>query len=128
MDSAADTTEVEDTVCADNSIVDTCPVDSDTATPSPSASSSPSTEASGSLAKTAYNAGYEQGVSSVNIWTLDELTRNNDSRLKECYVRDCQNGYRDMKKEYAGNRSMYQEYRRGVLKAYKENEDAKNAL
>lgn len=128
MVTTADSAAVEDTVCADNSIANSCPVDSDTATPSPSASSSSSTEASGSLAETAYNAGYRNGVIWVNIWTLDKLTCNNDEKLKEKYVAVCQKEIDNMKKEYAGNRSMYQEYRRGVLKAYKENEDAKNAL
>ncbi len=120
----ADSTAVEDTVDADSSIVD-----SDTVTATSSASSSSSTEASGTLAETAYNAGYEQGTSCVSFeFKLDRYTYNNDERLKEEYIEDCQNGYHSMKKEYASNRSMYKEYRRGFLKAYKDHEDAKNAL
>lgn len=124
MYTTTDSTAVEDTVVADNSIVD-----SDTVTATPSASSSSSTEASGSLAETAYNAGYKCGT----LWgtsgrKLDKFTYNNDEELKEEYVNDCQNELRNMKKEYASNRSMYKEYRRGFLKAYKDHEDAKNAL
>lgn len=114
-----DTCEVEDAVCADNSIANSCPVDSGTATPSPSASLSSSTEASGSLAETAYNAGYKEGTVLGSGWSKD---------IKELYVDDCMKELRNLKKEYASNRSMYQEYRRGFLKACKEHEDAKNAL
>ena len=93
-----DTCEVGETACADNSIANSCPVDSDTATSSPSASSSPSTGASGSLAETAYNAGYKLGVIRVTAFELDRYTYNNDEKLKEEYVSDCQNGHWDMKK------------------------------
>lgn len=114
-----DTCAVEDAVCADNSIANSCPVDSDTATPSPSASSSSSTEASGSLAETAYHAGYYNGTVLGSPWS---------KRIKEIYVDKCMNERLNLKKEYASNRSMYKEFRRGFLKACKEHEDAKNAL
>lgn len=74
----------------------------------------------------AYKAGYEHGTSS--ICSLDDYTRNNDEYLKETFVRACQNGYDNMKEEYRSNRSMYKEFRRGLLKALEDAENAKNAL
>lgn len=61
-------------------------------------------------------------------YQIGRITSNNDENLKSCYVNRCQNELNNMRKEYISNRSMYKEFRRGFLKAYKDNEDAKNAL
>lgn len=78
-----------------------------------------------SNAEIAYKAGYEVCMLS---YSLEDYTKDNESLLKELFVRDCQNGFSHMKPEYRDNRSLYKEYRRGLLKAYEDQENAKNAL
>lgn len=119
--------QVATDVVADSAAVDTCTADDgavDTCTTSSSASSS--TETSESLGETAYKAGYEAGKGS--IVSLNGYTQNNEEYLKETFVRYCQNEYEGMKAEYRNNRSLYKEFRRGLLKAFEDAENAKNAL
>ena len=124
--------QVATDVVADSAAVDTCTADDgavDTCTTSSSktsSSASSSTETSESLGETAYKAGYEAGKGS--IVSLNGYTRNNEEYLKETFVRYCQNEYEGMKAEYRNNRSLYKEFRRGLLKAFEDAENAKNAL
>ena len=128
----------QDTICVESSTSDTSGVEgtkTELASPSQSTgqssestTSSSSSEASGSLGAIAYEAGYSSGKYAAGIFELNYYTDNNDAELKDDYVEDCQHQRFHLKKEYANNRSLYKEYRRGFLKAYQDKEDAKSAL
>lgn len=120
-DAASDSTVVADTCGPD--AVDTC-----TTTSSPSTTSSSSTESSESDGGIAYKAGYDEGVVDTDIYDLAHFTDNNYKLLKEKYLEVCTREARKMKREYASNRTIYEEFRRGFIQAYKDYEDAKNAL
>ena len=90
-----------------------------------SSSTSTSTSSSGdAMKKKAYDAGHRSGLFHQNV-ELEYYIENNEEELKDLYILACVSSLYGIGEENINNRELYNEFRRGFIKAHK---DCNNAL